>query len=89
MIEFLPNSLIICLCCVVLVECDDIDNCLWVLFLLLLRDSAIIQQPLPFFRQALVIISLGSDVLNRFTYSKHASIIVVADMSNMHRILWS
>ena len=43
MIELLPYGLIFCLPCIVLVEVHDVVSRLWVLFLLLLRDTAVVK----------------------------------------------
>lgn len=43
MIELLPYVLLgIFLCISLLVECHNVDNCLWILFLLLLRYAAVV-----------------------------------------------
>ena len=43
MVEFLPYCVLRILFRIVLIECDDIHDGLWVLFLFLLRDTAVVQ----------------------------------------------
>ena len=43
MIEFLPYCVLRILLRVILVECDDVHDSLWVLLLLFLRDTAVVQ----------------------------------------------
>lgn len=72
MIEFLPYSFIGSLFGVVLVEIDNVDYGLRMLFLLLLGDAAIVQHTLPFFWKS----------------CKLTGIAVVSDVRNMYGILW-
>lgn len=53
MVELLPYCVLRILFRVVLVECDDINDSLWILLLLFLCDTAVVQQSLPFFWEAL------------------------------------
>ena len=55
---------------ILLVKSHDIDHGLWMLLLFLLRDTTLLEQPLPFFRQT----------------SKLAGLVIVADMCGMDGI---
>lgn len=50
MLELRPDTLIFRLLSILLVECDNIDNRLRVLFLFSLCDTAVIEHALPFWR---------------------------------------
>jgi hypothetical protein len=57
---------------ILLVESHDINHGLWMLLLFLLRDTTLLEQPLPFFGQT----------------SKLAGLVIVTNMSDMDRVLW-
>lgn len=65
MVEFVPNLIIAA--GIFLVEPHDVDHSLRVLLLLLFGDAVLLQQALPFFRQArklagLIVVTNVSDV---------------------------
>jgi hypothetical protein len=84
-VELLPYGLVL-LAEVTLVGLDDIHHHFRILLLLILGHTGVAQHSLPVFRQALEIVSECS-AFGETSYRELASLVVVAHMYHMHRVL--
>lgn len=73
MIKFLEALVFLWSLCRFLVEVEDLYQSFWILLLLSLRDTCIVDQTLPFFGKT----------------SELASSAIIANMRDMYGILWS
>jgi hypothetical protein len=68
-VELVPHFIVVS-SSILFIESHDVHHGLWVLFLFLLRDSVLLEQPLPLFGEA----------------GELAGLVVIADVSDMNRI---
>lgn len=99
-VEFVPNCVLGLLLVILLVECDDVDDFLGILFLFLLGNASVRKYALPFFGETLDIVSkpfplrrgvwrtMRNMKKKVMRYREFASVVIVADVRDVNRILW-